>query len=186
MGCGPVGRHRAGRGVGGSLLGARAAIKGARYAAALTADAARQQVTAQAEIEHRHWVRQERQKAYREVLDAYAELSPVIWKFHESLIGGWAPTSDDLLDLDAEFGALYGACTRLALLGPQEATAAGEVLRRALQDVEAAFQRFEEPGPAGEDRDRLLTVMRASVVTLRTRYLEFMKESQRILLSGAD
>ncbi|MFB6537069.1 MULTISPECIES: hypothetical protein [Streptomyces] len=172
--------------LGGSLLGARAAIKGARDAAVLAADAARQQLADQAEMEHRHWLRQERQKSYREVLDAYAVLTPVIWEVHESLHGGRMLEASELADLSVRFDELISPCMRLNLIGPARVTASGEDLRRALRDVFAIFQRFEASGPPEEELAPLLSELRAAVEIIRSRYLEFMAASQQVLLSGAD
>ncbi len=145
-----------------------------------------QQVADQAAIEHRHWIRQERQKAYREVLDAYAGLSPVIWAFQESLAGGRVPDGGELSDLCASFDVLYTACSRLVLLGPQTVTAAGDDLRRALGEVEAGFRHFEAPGPTLEAREQHVASVREATASLRSQYYAFMKESRRVLLTGAE
>jgi len=152
----------------------------------LAADAARQQLADQAELEHRHWVRQERQKSYRDILDAYAVLTPVIWTVRQSLVGGRTLEADHLADLDARFDELLGACTRLNLLGPANVLAAGEELRHTLRDVFALFQRFEVPGPPENERAPLLAEMCTAVDSIRQKYLVFMETSQQVLLSGTE
>ncbi|MFK0291856.1 hypothetical protein ACIQU6_15465 [Streptomyces sp. NPDC090442] len=174
--------------LGGSMVGGWAAVRGARDAAALNAETVRQQVADQAEIEHRHWVRQERQKAYREVLDAYAGVTPMIWVIHESLASQDESDWPERLDLTEEFDVLNSGCSRLVLLGPAPVAEAGNALSLVLHEVERSFMRLVTNGPgeplSGGDRDRAVASMRTAVKELRAAYIAFMRESQRVLIDG--
>ncbi|GAA2690623.1 hypothetical protein [Streptomyces lunalinharesii] len=174
--------------LGGSLVGGWAAVRGARDAAALNADAIRRQVAEQAMSEHRHWVRQERQKAYREVLDAYAEVTPMIWTIHESLASQDESEWPERLDLTEQFDVLNSACSRLVLLGPAPVAEAGNALSLVLHEVERSFMRLVATWSgaplSGSDRDRALATMRTAVKELRVAYFAFMRASQRVLIDG--
>ncbi|MFJ4191070.1 hypothetical protein [Kitasatospora sp. NPDC089509] len=174
--------------LGGSLVGGWAAVRGARDTAALNAESARRQVVDQAAIEHRHWVRQERQKAYREVLDAYAGVTPMIWVVHESLASPEESERPRRLDLTERFDVLNSACSRLVLLGPTTVAEAGNALSLALQEVERSFLRLVAGGPgalpSGSDRDRAVASMRTAVKELRAAYIVFMRASRRVLVDG--
>ncbi|MFJ1673140.1 hypothetical protein ACIOK4_43670 [Streptomyces bottropensis] len=171
----------------GALAGGRAAVRGARIGAEVNAAAVRAQVRDQAALAQEQWVRQERQKACLQVMDMYAVFNVESIRRREQLEAG---TVLDEASLQAYAEALFKlltACSHLALLGPDSVQLAGGTLRRMTERFVSTLRFASE-----ELADRPADTMRADWAEMvaedgqemKLAYLEFMRVSQAVLVSG--
>ncbi|MCT2548691.1 hypothetical protein [Streptomyces atratus] len=115
--------------VGGAVVGGLAAVRGARIGAETNAAAVLAQSRLQMEGARDQWVRQERQRAYLQVMDCYSLFNRECVQYRDQLKDG-RPLGEDVLEsYTSTFIALTGACAHLALLGPDSVHAAGGAVR---------------------------------------------------------
>ncbi|MER5989334.1 hypothetical protein [Streptomyces sp. NPDC001787] len=173
-------------GVGGAVVGGVAAVRGARLGAETNADAVRGQVVAQAANEHAHWVRQERQKAYREVLDAYTIKAVHASKFITKLEKGEHLTEAEKHELESVSGDLSAACSRLSLIGPERVYIAGSLLRDCQDEVTGTLEFWSEDLETilPEDVFPWGEVLSEERDNSYVAYHDFMRESRKVIIYG--
>jgi hypothetical protein len=171
----------------GAVAGGRAAVRGARIGAEVNAAAVRAQVRDQAALAQEQWVRQERQKACLQVMDMYAVFNVESVRRREQLEAG---TVLDEASLQAYGEALFNlltACSHLALLGPDSVQVAGGVLRRRTEGFVSTL-RFANEELAEHPADAMHADWAEMVAEdgqeMKLAYLEFMRVSQAVLVSG--
>lgn len=117
--------------LGGAIAGGVGAVRGARIGAEKTADALHKQTQDQAEIEHRHWAREQRRLACSNAMEAHSALTWAMVQCAMPLERGELPDRDDHMTLDRAAQPLPRAAQQLQLWGPPElASAAAELVGR--------------------------------------------------------
>lgn len=169
--------------IGGAAVGGIAAIWGAR-----------QQVRDQADRDHRRWIREERQKAYAQVLEAftaygsYAELVTVkLWKASGDAADPLPESDWDQL-VQVSLGVQM-ACSKLGLFGPDVILQAGNTLRHTCGNLTGILHTWREALQSGEPPEQLLAInheRRERGETMRASYRTFMATGQEVLMSGAE
>jgi hypothetical protein len=115
--------------VGGALVGGMAAVRGARIGAETNAAAVLAQSRLQMEGARDQWVRQERQKAFLQVMDCYSLFNRECVQYRDQLKDRRPLNEDTVESYKSTFIALTGACSHLALLGPDSVHAVGGAVR---------------------------------------------------------
>ncbi|WP_016908092.1 hypothetical protein [Streptomyces xiaopingdaonensis] len=167
-----------------AAIAALAAIAGAAVTGLLSIKTARDQAHRQHEAERNQWRRRTRHDAYREVADAYANLSPVLSGAADDAYLYGPPSVERLRELFGDFEAFYNACSRLALVGPTPVQEAGEELRARILDVHTSLAAY--PHHDSPDLDRPTSIDVSGQVKLaRSRYYAFMRRAQHALMPTA-
>ncbi|UKY47869.1 hypothetical protein [Streptomyces inhibens] len=151
-----------------AIIGFAAAIIGAAVGGWASWRAARHQVVGGAKNEHRHWVRQERRRAYGQVIQAVQELS----HGERALPNPDVPPNDytqsqdignTLLELQK---AVIVACEEAYIFGPEGVTKHVEALRKSCCEFIASSLKLhqqevgtEEHSQARGERDGALNKM---------------------------
>ncbi|MEU6301690.1 hypothetical protein [Streptomyces chartreusis] len=118
--------------LGGSIAGGIGAVRGARIGAERTASALLQQTQDQADIEHRHWAREQRRLACTQIMDLYSASNRARAMCVGALARGQVPGDEEHLEQDRAALALASAGNHLKLWGPpQLSDAADDLVLRA-------------------------------------------------------
>lgn len=162
-------------------------MRGARIGAETNAWAVRQQVSDQAAAEHVHWVRQERQRNYREVLDAYGEVSSEAYDFRMKLREGSSATEEEFRDLSRTFNRVHVTCSHLVLLGPDSVHNSGRYLRTCVGRMYETLKFWsdeltETPSPTEEEMHEYDEEAKERGAAMKYAYQDFMRESRDALL----
>ncbi|MFF3735522.1 hypothetical protein ACFYXM_36000 [Streptomyces sp. NPDC002476] len=130
--------------VGGAVVGGMAAVRGARIGAETNAAAVLAQSRLQMEGARDQWVRQERQKAYLQVMDCYSLFNRECVQYRDQLKDGRPLGEDTVESYTSTFIALIGACSHLALLGPDSVHAVGGAVRAKAERFVATVKFWNE------------------------------------------
>ncbi|MDH6590090.1 hypothetical protein M2161_009281 [Streptomyces sp. SAI-133] len=175
----------------GALVGGLAAVRGARIGAEMNAAAVREQVRDQAALELQHWVRQERQKACLQVMDMYAVFNSESVRRREEMEAGTVLDEASLQSYADHSINLIGACSHLALLGPDSVQIAGGTLRRMAERFVSTLRFVNEELGEQQTEQRAdglrpdwLEMLAEDGQEMKLAYLEFMRVSQAALLPG--
>ncbi|MFD7234947.1 hypothetical protein ACFWAT_06515 [Streptomyces syringium] len=178
--------------MGGAIVGGRAAVRGARIGAETNAAAVLAQSRLQTEGARDHWVRQERQKAYLQVMDCYSLFNRESVQYRDQLKDGRTLDEDMVESYTSTFIALTGTCSHLALLGPDSVHAAGAAVRAKAEGFVATIKIWNEDLAAalGEDPQRDLDaftngwwdVLAEDGALMKQAYRSFLITGQRELL----
>ncbi len=123
-------------GLAGTVVGARAAKKGALISAEVTL----QQVRDQADVDQAHWLRQQRLQAYEGFLAAWDECLRII----DSVGLPGQPDSPGINPLKEAAGRMVERARRIEILGPAEVARAAEELAVSIRrDVDLATKLME-------------------------------------------
>ncbi|MER6433043.1 hypothetical protein ABT272_35770 [Streptomyces sp900105245] len=159
-------------GLAGTVVGARAAKKGAL----ISAQVSLQQVRDQASVDQAHWLRQQRLQAYEGFLEAWDECLRILTSV--GLPGGLDSSERNPL-LDAA-GRMAERARRIDILGPVEVASAAEELAESIRhDVDVAtklLKLIEEYVPTSE---RIATESRPAM----TSAIEALEEAARHIQS---
>ncbi|MEU1670378.1 hypothetical protein ABZ547_43680 [Streptomyces sparsogenes] len=155
----------------------------------MNAAAVRAQVRDQAALAHQQWTRQERQKACVQVMDMYAAFNAESVRRREQLEARTVLDEASLQSYAASSINLIAACSHLALLGPDAVQAAGGELRRSAERFVGTLRWVnEELAELAEQPDEMPAEWLESLAedgqAMKVAYLEFMRVSQSVLLSG--
>ncbi|MET8165713.1 hypothetical protein ABZT34_15890 [Streptomyces sp. NPDC005329] len=123
-------------GLAGTVVGARAAKKGALISAEVTL----QQVRDQANVDQAHWLRQQRLQAYEGFLAAWDECLRIV----DSVGLPGQPDSPGINPLKEAAGRMVERARRIEILGPAEVARAAEELAVSIRrDVDLATKLME-------------------------------------------
>ena len=147
----------------------------------LSIKTARDQARRQHEAERNQWIRQARHDAYREVADAYADLSPILSGAADDAYLYGPPSVEGLRALFGDFEAFYNACSRLALVGPTPVQEAGEELRARILDVHVSLAAHPHHDSPDLDRPTSIDVS-GGVKLARSSYYAFMRHARHALM----
>ncbi|MFJ3882396.1 hypothetical protein ACIPW5_33745 [Streptomyces sp. NPDC090077] len=181
--------------VGGALVGGLAAVRGARIGAETNAAAVLAQGRLQAAGAHDLWVRQERQKAYLQVMDCYSQFNRACVQYRDQL-KETRPLDDPTMDLYVKTLITFmSSCSHLALLGPASVQVAGAAVRtqaerfvgtiRLWNDELAEGLADDSQADLADITDVWWDILAEDGSAMRAAYLEFLQAGQNELLRFA-
>ncbi|WP_093663271.1 hypothetical protein [Streptomyces radiopugnans] len=167
-------------------IAAVAAVSGAAVGGLLTSRALRRQVRDQGDVEHQHWLRQERQKACTAVIDSYEAFSRVMVDCAAVVRRGAHRGADLMNRVQETYVVSANACMHLVPLGPEPLVEASKRLHRAIGAAARSMAAWDEAHrEPSRSRERETADFEAAFAGLNPAYNRFMDQVGHVLQTPA-
>ncbi|MFG2276790.1 hypothetical protein ACGFNY_44405 [Streptomyces chartreusis] len=150
-----------------ALLGATVGVLGTVCASALSGWSSRQQIGAQARVDHAHWRRQARRDAYSTFLAPANATRNALKQAARTLIGDVDIDGADhhLHDAHAKLGEVQAAWAALAVEGPESVEQAANGVKTALHSMHTTLLAWRDSAVGAPDHNLKFVERHAVEVT---------------------
>lgn len=163
-----------------AVLGASVGVIGTLGTACLTYLATRQQ----GRVEHGHWLREQRQRAYEEFLITYDRFAGAATALEDALLEGRAEGLQDLTAaLKESLDTFATARSRVAVTGPAAASKSAGKIATLLREVVSALKAWQDDLPSEGDASEKSTRLHELQSRVQYAYRDFIRDVRSVLES---